>query len=88
VFRKHCCARYFASLFINSGLDEISRAVSMVVVDSLAHSTIPLGWGSGSASVLAGNSRAGKKRRTLLGNVQNSQFLMTGADGVRFLVGE
>jgi hypothetical protein len=39
-------ARYFASLFINSGLDEISRAVSMVMVDSPAHSTIPLGWGT------------------------------------------
>jgi hypothetical protein len=27
--RKHCCARYFASLFISSGLEEILRRFRM-----------------------------------------------------------
>ena len=32
VLQKHCGARYFASLFISLGLEEISRAVSIVMV--------------------------------------------------------
>jgi hypothetical protein len=34
VLRKHCCARYFVSLFISLGWEEISRAVSIVMLDS------------------------------------------------------
>ena len=37
VFRKHCSARYFASLFSTSGLAEISRAVSQVDLNLQAY---------------------------------------------------